>query len=144
MNFSIVSDTAGARVGELARELRKILEDKINDSFKEYDVSIGFAIRCLPVSYNRRSFVRFTKKDNDLTIDFCVDVEEYKKLYKIEQRFHLGNEFLHWLDKGLSNKKFIEFNPKINKENFLTKVKELGKVENWFKEEVDYSEELEF
>lgn len=84
MNFSIVLDTAGAKVGELGSELRKILEDEINDKYKDTNVNIGFAIRCLPKSYNRKSFVRYTNSDNYLTIDFCVSVEDYEKKYKIE------------------------------------------------------------
>jgi len=94
MDFSIVLDTAGAKVGELGSELRKILVDEINNEYKTYNLSIGIAIRCLPKSYNRKSFVRYTRADNYLTIDFCVLVEDYEKKYKIEQRFDLGIEFL--------------------------------------------------
>ncbi|MDR2905914.1 MAG: hypothetical protein LBU73_08170, partial [Helicobacteraceae bacterium] len=102
MNFYIVTDTAGARVGELADELRHILENKLNAKYSYSNSNIGIGIRCLSDSYNRNSFVRYTQKDNDLTIDFCVSLEEYKKLYKIEQKFELGKTFLKWLDKGLS------------------------------------------
>ena len=119
MDFSIVSDTAGARVGELASELHHILEDKINNRFREYNVSIGFAIRCLPQSYNRNSFVRYTKADNYLTIDFCVIVEEYLEKYKIEQRYDLGKTFLEWLKIGLQNKAFIKNNPDLDRELFF-------------------------
>ncbi|SHE89253.1 hypothetical protein SAMN05444362_102422 [Dysgonomonas macrotermitis] len=53
MNFPIVSDTAGAHAGELASELRDILEDKINTKYSNTSTNIGIAIRCLPDSYNR-------------------------------------------------------------------------------------------
>lgn len=144
MDFSIVTDTAGARVAELADELEIFLEDNLNTYFKNSNVNIGFAIRCLPDSYNRRSFVRYTQKDNYLTIDFCVSLEKYKKLYKIEQRFELGKIFLEWLDKGLANKNFRKTNPNFNIKEFKSKIIELGKENNWFTDELDYSQELEF
>ena len=78
MDFSIVTDTAGASVSELGSALRELLVDKINKKYEKYNISIGIAIRCLPDSYGRRSFVRYTKSDNYLTIDFCVSVEEYE------------------------------------------------------------------
>ncbi|MCU6339676.1 hypothetical protein KW823_24485, partial [Enterobacter quasiroggenkampii] len=86
MDFSIVSDTAGARVGDLASELSSALESNINSKYGHVDVSIGIGFRCLPESYGRRSFIRYTKKDNYLTIDIAVKVEEYEKMYKVEQR----------------------------------------------------------
>lgn len=81
MDFSIVSDTAGARVDELASELAHALESNINSKYRNVDVSIGIAFRCLPESYERKSFIRYTKKDNYLTIDMAVTVEEYEKMY---------------------------------------------------------------
>lgn len=143
MDFSIVSDTAGARVGELASELRHILEDEINNRFQEYNVSIGFAIRCLPQSYNRKSFVRYTKADNYLTIDFCVIVEEYSKKYKIEQRYELGKTFLEWLEKGLQNKAFIKNNPNFDRELFFDYIVKNGQKKGWFVEEIDWSLDLD-
>lgn len=143
MDFSIVLDTAGAKVGELGSELRKILVDEINNEYKNNNVSIGVAIRCLPRSYNRNSFVRYTKADNYLTIDFCVLVEDYEKKYKIEQRFDLGKEFLKWLDKGLANKNFIENNPNFDKENFKNIIKKTGQKNGWFVDEIDWSLDLE-
>jgi hypothetical protein len=144
MDFSIVSDTAGARVGELTCELRDILEHKINLRYTDINSNIGVAIRCLPTSYDRRSFDRYTQKDNYLTIDFCVSVEDYKKLYKIEQQFELGKVFLEWLNKGLSNKSFMKHNSNFDKEDFIDYVTILGKEEGWFADEVDYSQELEY
>ncbi|MDR2905698.1 MAG: hypothetical protein LBU73_07085, partial [Helicobacteraceae bacterium] len=82
--------------------------------------------------------------DNDLTIDFCVSLEEYKKLYKIEQKFELGKTFLKWLDKGLSNKNFIKNNSSLNKDNFIEDVVRLGKEVDWFADEVDYTQELDY
>ena len=64
MDFSIVSDTAGARVDELASELTDALEANINSKYGNVDVSIGIAFRCLPESYGRNAFIRYTKKDN--------------------------------------------------------------------------------
>ena len=51
MDFSIVTDTAGANVSELGTALRDLLTDKVNQKYDKYDISIGIAIRCLPESY---------------------------------------------------------------------------------------------
>ena len=107
-------------------------------------VNIGIVIRCLPDSYNRKSFTHYLNSKNDLTIDFCVSLEEYQKLYKIEQRFELGKIFLEWLEKGLSNKSFIKNNPDFDTEEFKNKIIALGKEAGWFADEVDYSQDLEF
>ncbi|MDR2809407.1 MAG: hypothetical protein LBB84_02455, partial [Tannerellaceae bacterium] len=119
MDFFITTDTAGARVGELASELRHILYSKIENKYSNIHCSIGIVIRCLPDSYNRKSFTRYLNTKNDLTIDFCVSLEEYKTLYKIEQRFELGKAFLEWLDRGLSNSNFLKNNPNFDKNNFI-------------------------
>ncbi|KGN80891.1 hypothetical protein HR13_02670 [Porphyromonas gulae] len=143
MHFSIVSDTAGARVGELVSELRHILKNRINSKFQEYSVSVGIAVRCLPQNYNRKSFVRYTKADNYLTIDFCVILEEYLEKYKIEQRYELGKTFLEWLKIGLQNKAFIKNNPNLDRELLLNYVTELGQKEGWFVDEIDWSLDLD-
>jgi len=144
--FFIVSDTAGARIGELVSELRHILEDKINIKYADINsnLQIGVAVRCLPDSYNRNSFVRYQKKDNDLTIDFCISLEEYEKLYKIEQKFELGKVFLAYLRKGLSNKNFLKNNLNFDKDRFIEDIIRLGKETDWFADEVDYSQELDY
>ena len=145
MEFTMHSDTAGdVRVDELASELRRQLENKVNTFFKDYNCNIGIVIRCLPNSYNRNSFVRFTNKDNYLTIDFCVSLEDYKKLYIIERRFELGKTFLEWLENGLDNKSFLKSNPTFDKEEFINYVIKLGKEIGWFVDEVDYSQDLEY
>lgn len=144
MRFSIVTDTAGARVAELSKELQKKIEKEVNYIFSKYNFRIGVGIRCLPDSYNRNSFVRYTNKDNYLTIDFCVSLEKYEKLYKIEQRFELGKTFLEWLEKGLDNKSFLKSNPTFDKEEFINYVVNLGQEIGWFVDEVDYSQDLEY
>ncbi|KKO54140.1 hypothetical protein [Paenibacillus sp. DMB20] len=150
MDFSIVSDTAGARVGELASELRKALESNINSKYGHVDVSIGIAFRCLPESYGRKSFIRFTK-DNYLTIDIAVTVEEYEEMYKAEQRYHLGNLFLEYLNTALQKHNFEG----LEKEMFINDIKMWAreiplrmdngstKFCNWFKEEMDWTVDLD-
>ena len=49
MDFSIVTDTAGASVSELSSDLRDLLVDKINKKYEKYNISIGIAIRCLQI-----------------------------------------------------------------------------------------------
>lgn len=46
MDFSIVTDTAGASVSELSSALRDLLVDNINKKYEKYNISIGIAIRC--------------------------------------------------------------------------------------------------
>jgi len=142
MDFSIVTDTAGTNVSELGTALRDLLTDKVNQKYDKYDISIGIAIRCLPESYGRKSFVRYTKSDNYLTKDFCVSVEDYETKYKVEQKFELGKVFLLWLDKGLTNKTFKENNPDFDNESFKDYVVMLGEENGWFSDTINW--ELEF
>ncbi|MDM5248703.1 hypothetical protein [Lysinibacillus sp. G4S2] len=151
MDFSIVSDTAGARVGELASELADALESNINSKYRNVDVSIGIAFRCLLESYGRKSFIRYTKKDNYLTIDMAITVEEYGKMYKVEQRYHLGKLFLEFLNRALEKHNFEG----LEKEIFINDIKMWAreiplkmdngstKLCNWFNEEVDWSVDLD-
>ncbi|CAM3764137.1 Immunity protein 12 domain-containing protein [Flavobacterium branchiophilum] len=144
MTFNIVTDTAGSRVAELSKELLRKIQEEIINNFSKYNFRIGIGIRCLPDSYNRNSFVRYSNKDSYLTIDFCVSLEEYEKLYKIEQKFELGKTFLEWLEKGLENKSFLKSNPSFDKEEFVNYIIKLGKEIGWFVDEVDYSQDLEY
>ncbi|MCH1624639.1 hypothetical protein [Fredinandcohnia quinoae] len=151
MDFSIVTDTAGASVGELISELRNALESNINSKYRNVDVSIGIAFRCLPESYGRKSFIRYTKKDNYLTIDMAVTVEEYEKMYKVEQRYYLGNLFLEFLNTALEKHNFEG----LEKEMFINDIKMWAreiplkmdngstKLCNWFNEEIDWSIDLD-
>ncbi len=142
MDFSIITDTAGANISELGSALRELLVDKVNKKYKKYNVNIGIAIRCLPDSYERKSFVRYTKSDNYLTIDFCVSLEEYETKYKVEQMFELGKMFLQWLDKGLINKSFKVNNPNFDGDSFKKYIIMLGREKGWFSDTIDWN--LEF
>ena len=142
MDFSIKTDTAGANISELGSALRELLVDKVNQKFKKYNVSIGIAIRCLPDSYERKSFVRYTKSDNYLTIDFCVSLEEYETKYKVEQMFELGKVFLQWLDKGLVNKAFKVNNPNFDGDSLKKFIILLGREKGWFSDTINWN--LEF
>ncbi|WP_337983690.1 hypothetical protein [Lysinibacillus sp. C5.1] len=151
MVFSIVTDTAGARVGELASELRNALETNINSKYSNVDVSIGIVFRCLPESYGRKSFIRYTKKDNYLTIDIAVTVEEYEKMYKVEQRYNLEKLFIEFLNTALEKYTFEG----LEKERFISDIKVWAgeiplkmdngssKLGNWFNEEIDWSVDLD-
>ena len=86
MQFNIMTDTSRSKVGELASELRNYLIPRIHSKYANVDVTILVGFRCLPESYMRRSLIRYTKKDNCLAIDISVKLEDYIKMYKIEQR----------------------------------------------------------
>ena len=90
----------------------------------------------LQLGFRTDPFVRYTKSDNYLTIDFCVSVEDYETKYKVEQKFELGKVFLLWLDKGLTNKTFKENNPDFDNESFKDYVVMLGEENGWFSETI--------
>lgn len=151
MHFNIVSDTAGSKIGELASELRNYLIPRIHSTYANLDITILVGFRCLPESYKRRSFIRYTKKDNCLAIDISVELEDYLKMYKIEQRYHLGNIFIEYLRKalikrtfeGLANEEFIDNIIKWGKEIPIKMDCGQIKVENWFRDEIDWSSDLD-
>ena len=64
--------------------------------------------------------------ENYLTVDFCISLEKYQDMHVVEQKYYLGEEFLTWLTKGLSNKNLIKNNPKLNVKRFVEEVKEIG------------------
>lgn len=141
MKFSLFTVTCGTRVYELAHELMQF-EEVINKHFCEWEANIGIVIRTLPDAHQKKSFVRYVQKDNDLTIDFRVSIEKYSKLYKTEQRWELGLELLYWLDKGLSNKNFLKNNPNFNPNLFKDFLIKLGNGIDWFLETPDYTKDL--
>lgn len=143
MKFAIFSDTAGAKVYDLVVELREYLEDKVIEKYKDNTLNIGIVVRCLPESYGRKSFTRYVNAENDLTVDFCVIVEDYEQMYKIQQRFELGNLFLQWLIKGLANKNLQKNNPDFNTEDFIKDIKNWGLERGWFVESIDWSLDLD-
>lgn len=143
MKFSIVIDTVSDAIDILADKFRDDLEPKVEELNKNCNLKIGVAIRCLPESYNRRSFTRYTLKDNYLTIDFCLPLEKYEDMSKVEQVYNLGQEFLKWLKQGLSNKNLIKQNPQINIEELFTEIKKIGLQFGWFKDEIDWEDYLD-
>ncbi|MEK4424950.1 hypothetical protein [Solibacillus sp. FSL K6-1523] len=124
---------------------------KIKSKYRNVDVSIGLAFRCLPESYGRKSFIRYTKKDNYLTIDIAVTVEEYEKMYKLEQRFHLGNLFLKFLNTALEKYSFDGLENEIFINDIKIWAREIPlkmdngstKLCNWFNEEIDWTVDLD-
>ncbi|TKI69466.1 hypothetical protein FC756_09095 [Lysinibacillus mangiferihumi] len=151
MQFNIITDTASSKVGELASELRNHLKPRIHSKYANVDVTILVGFRCLPESYKRKSFIRYTKKDNCLAIDISVKLEDYIKMHKIEQRYHLGNIFIEYLRKalkertfeGLDNEEFIDDIIKWGKEIPIKMDCGPIKVENWFRDEIDWSSDLD-
>lgn len=142
MNLLIGSVTAGSKVGELVSELRNIIEDRVNDKFRQNDVSIGIIIESVPQN-SSKSYIRYTKSDNSLIIRFHIVFEEYLEKYKIEQRYELGKTFLEWLKIGLQNKAFIKNNPDLDRDLLLNYVTELGQKDGWFFDEIDWSLDLD-
>lgn len=151
MYFSIMADTAGSRIGELASELRNYLEPRINNKYSNINIEILVGWRCLPESYKRKSFIRYEKKSNRLIIDISVNLEEYSEMYKIEQRFHIGNLFIEYLKNalekisidGLDSKEFIENILKWGREIPLKMDNGYIKENNWFSNEIDWSSDLD-
>ena len=142
MKLGIVSDTAGSKVSELVKELRSFFVHKINEKYSSIDINILIAIRCLPETHFYKSFTRYTKKDNCLVIDIYLKLEDYLKMYKVEQRFHLGNTLIEYLRKALEARSFDG----LSSEEFIGYIKELGKETesgDWFCDEIDWSSDLD-
>ena len=139
--FSIVTDTAGAKIYDLANELRDYIEPRINDKYSYVGFRTGYAIRCLPETHRYKSFTRYAKNDNFLTIDVYLCLEEYEKMYKAEQRFNLGKIFIEHLKKAFEKRKFQEF----SSNEFIEYVIKLGLEMNprWFNEEMDWTSDLD-
>jgi len=151
MDFTILTDTAGSKVGELASELRNYLEPRINKKYSNIDIEILVGVRCLPESYKRKSFIRYEKKANRLVIDISVKLEDYTEMHKIEQRFHIGNIFIEYLKKalekksidGLDSEEFIKDILKWGREIPLKMDNGSIKEDNWFSNEIDWSSDLD-
>lgn len=151
MYFTILTDTAGARVGELASELRNYIEPRIKNKYSNINTRILIGWNCLPESYKRKSFIRYEKKENRLIIDISVKLEDFIKMYKVEQRFQIGNIFIEYL------KKALEKNPidGLDREEFIADIVKWGreiplkmdsgwiKDNNWFSDEIDWSADLD-
>lgn len=151
MNFSIVTDTAGSRIRELASELHNYLEPKINSKYSNINIEILVGWRCLPEDYKRKSFIRYEKKANRLIIDISVKLEEYSKMYKAEQRFYIGNIFIEYLKKALEKNSINGLDCEAFMEDILRWEKEISlemddgwrKKNNWFSNEIDWSVDLD-
>ena len=143
MVFRIVTDTAGSHIKELAKELSGFLEPKITKKYSNIDVSILIAFRCLPESYNRKTFIRYQKKDRCLIIDISVKLEDYTEMYKVEQRFHLGNIFIEYLKQALENRSIAGIDSKVFIEDILKWGSETN-AGNWFCNEIDWSSDVEW
>ena len=142
MKFGIVTETAGSKVSELVTELRGFLVNKINEKYSNINVNFFIAIRCLPETHKYKSFTRYTKKDNCLVIDIYLKLEDYLKMYKVEQRFHLGNTLIEYLRKALEKRSFDG----LESEEFIRYIEILGKETEsggWFCDEIDWSSDLD-
>ena len=137
--FEIFTDTAGSHVGELISELRSVLEPEINEIYKSSTQTIGVVVRCLPKEYNRNSFIRYSKKNRDLTIDISLIVEEYNGMYKIEQRFRLGQVLIDYLNMALAKHPISG----LDKDTFIGQIIQIGKGIGWFCSEIDWSNDLD-
>jgi len=157
MVFGITSMTSGAEVGDLTIELRNAVQDNINEKYSNAEGTIYIALISILKHDHISSGVKYNLKDKCLEISVVVSVEEYKKMYKMEQRYHLGNLFLEYLRKGLEAYP-IEG---LNSEEFINDIVTWGKEMpikigynwnegvdvvrryNWFRDEIDWSVDLD-
>ncbi len=137
--FEIFTDTAGSRVAELISELCSVVEPEINGIYKDLSQTIGIVVRCLPKSYNRKSFIRYYKKNHCLTIDISLIVEDYNSMYKIEQRFRLGQVLIEYMDTALTRHPIDG----LEKDTFLHQITDIGKKIGWFSDGIDWSADLD-
>lgn len=66
---------------------------KIEEKYVCCNIDVYFVFRCLPDKYERKSKVRFSKKDNTLYFDLTVSEEKYKCMNKNWQRYDFSHYF---------------------------------------------------
>ncbi|WP_440118784.1 hypothetical protein [Paenibacillus sp. QZ-Y1] len=87
------TDTSGlTQVANLSDELQPVF-DKAESKYQACDIEMFFVFRCLPEDYERRSTVRYAKKDNTIYFDLTVSEGQYQTLSKSKQRYELSHYF---------------------------------------------------
>ena len=96
----------------------------------------------MPETHRYESFTRYIKKENCLVVDIYLCLEDYQKMYKVEQRFYLGNTFLEYLRKAFEKRTFAGLDCDELIKNIIKLGREI-KLSNWFSYEIDWGLDLD-
>ena len=140
MKFSVVTDVVlqnadDQQFVDLAKELRDKLAPPIAKTYGTIPLNVGVAFRLLPASYERRSFARYTKANQTLTIDVAFTLEELRGLYRAEKKHLMGQRFYGLLESGIAKR------AEVDGVAFLGDVKKWCRGFAWLTDEVDYHED---
>jgi hypothetical protein len=139
VNINFVSDTYPlCCVAELCSELIQ-MEEWFAQSNISFPYTIGVALRCLPDEIGRKTFRRFDKIDNDLTLDITVSHEKYQLLSKNEQREKLGILLFDYI--AASVKKYKEASKK-EQDELLLAIKTWMLSNNWLDGNIKKAREM--
>ncbi|MFK0521094.1 hypothetical protein ACINKY_02710 [Paenibacillus illinoisensis] len=133
MKMGKTSDTSGLTyIASLSDELQPVFE-KAEMKYTECDIELFFVFRCLPEEYERKSTVRYAKKEQVLYFDMTVSEERYKKFSKRRQRVELGHSFYAFLSEKIKKYKIANLDHTAFLNDMEVWLKEIG----WLEPETD-------
>lgn len=137
MKLDKSSDTSGlTQVALLSDELEPIFE-KAENKYSDCDIELFFVFRCLPEEYERKSMVRYMKKDNTIYFDMTVSENKFKTLTKQEQRDELSHYFYTFLCQNLKKYKISA----LHTDEFLADMGQWLKEIGWIKTETEVDQD---
>lgn len=105
MEINTTSDTSSkSLVGAISEEIDPVL-DELSAKYSDCELKIIYAFRCLPDEYKRKTFRRYSKKDNVLCLDITFSEERFYAMSKDEQRHHLSHRFFEYTKESLDKYK---------------------------------------
>jgi hypothetical protein len=129
------TDTSGlTKVAALSDELQPVF-DKAERKYQACDIELFFVFRCLPEEYERKSTVRYAKRDHTIYFDMTVSEDQYKTFSKSRQRYELSHYFYAFLNDKLKKYK-IEH---LNRTDFMNDMEKWLKEIGWLQSELDVS-----
>ncbi|MEC0110468.1 hypothetical protein P4H27_26205 [Paenibacillus taichungensis] len=129
------TDTSGlTQVAALSDELQPVF-DKAESKYQACGIELFFVFRCLPEEYERKSTVRYAKKDNTIYFDMTVSEDQYKTFSKSRQRYELSHYFYAFLSDKLKKYKIEHL---IHTE-FMNDMEEWLKDIGWLQSEFEAS-----
>lgn len=99
----------------------------------DFPYSIGVVVRC--GENIGKTFRRFNKKTNDLTIDIREEDSEYKTLSKNEQRERLGNLLFNYFAESIN--KYPQYAIEIQRTRLISKVEQWLFDNNWLRGKIE-------
>lgn len=124
LRFFSVTAWGTSCVDELIGELRSL--ELIAEAW-DFPYHIGVVVRC--GKNTGKTFRRFNKATNDLTIDIRQEDSVYRFLSKNEQRERLGNLIFSYFVESIN--KYSEFADETQRHMLISKVEEWMIQDNW-------------